>query len=132
MNMDLFEKEIKILRSLRHPNIVLFMGVAITEESRFIITELMLGKSLDAFIHGGTIKLDSDSLHNRISFEKKVELLNDVVKGMIYLHGLEPTIVHRDLKPSVCLRLRFNSCRTFYSIRTNNRVKCAILVQLRL
>jgi serine/threonine protein kinase len=106
MNMDLFEKEIKILRSLRHPNIVLFMGVAITEESRFIITELMLGKSLDALIHGGTIKIDSDySLHNRISFEKKVELLNDVVKGMIYLHGLEPTIVHRDLKPSVCLRL---------------------------
>jgi serine/threonine protein kinase len=54
----------------------------------------MQGGSLDVLLHK---KKKSRSL----SFEKKVELLLDVVKGMIYLHGLEPAIVHRDLKPNV-------------------------------
>jgi serine/threonine protein kinase len=61
----------------------------------------MHGKSLDSVIHQKSVQC-LDLLHNRLSFAKKSELLLDVVKGMIYLHGLDPTIIHRDLKPSVC------------------------------
>jgi serine/threonine protein kinase len=95
-----FDHEVKLLRSLRHPNIVLFMGVALNDESRFIVTELMHGKSLESLIHNKKHG-SKNYLHNSISFQRKVELLLDVVKGMLYLHGLQPTIVHRDLKPSV-------------------------------
>jgi serine/threonine protein kinase len=64
----------------------------------------MLGKSLHDLIHGRQSKrrIEQNYLHNAVSFEKKVELLLDVVKGMMYLHGLDPVIVHRDLKPNVC------------------------------
>jgi serine/threonine protein kinase len=37
-DMTEFEKEVKILRSLRHPNIVLFMGVALTVSQFLILT----------------------------------------------------------------------------------------------
>jgi serine/threonine protein kinase len=94
-----YGNEVKILRSLRHPNIVLFMGVSITETTRVIVTELMPGASLDKLIHKQVKK--KQAFHNALTFTKKVELLLDVVKGMIYLHGLQPAIVHRDLKPSV-------------------------------
>jgi hypothetical protein len=94
-----FEHEVKILRALRHPNIVLFMGVALNSDQRFIVTELMSGKSLDRIVHkkSSSKKL----LHNALRFKKKVSLLLDVVKGMLYLHSSTPAIIHRDLKPSV-------------------------------
>lgn len=95
-----FEHEVKILRSLRHPNIVLFMGVALNAENRYIVTELM-HKSLEWLIHSKK-NMNTYTLHNSITFEKKLELLLDVIKGMLYLHSLQPVIVHRDLKPSVC------------------------------
>jgi serine/threonine protein kinase len=71
----------------------------IQDESRFIVTELMLGKSLEHLIHKKVKQ--TQYLHNSISFKEKITLLIDVVKGMLYLHGLQPAIVHRDLKPSV-------------------------------
>jgi serine/threonine protein kinase len=37
-DMTEFEKEVKILRSLRHPNIVLFMGVALTVSQFLTLT----------------------------------------------------------------------------------------------
>jgi serine/threonine protein kinase len=75
------------------------MGVAMTETTRLIVTELMHGASLDILVHKKVRK--TRLFHNVISFSKKIELLMDVIKGMLYLHGLNPPIVHRDLKPSV-------------------------------
>jgi serine/threonine protein kinase len=62
---------------------------------------MMHGKSLDHLIHKQERKNVNDGLHKAITFSKKLELLLDVVKGMMYLHSLQPVIVHRDLKPSV-------------------------------
>lgn len=75
------------------------MGVLITDTTQVIVTELMPEASLDKLIHKQVKK--KQIFHNALPFTKKVELLLDVVKGMIYLHGLQPAIVHRDLKPSV-------------------------------
>lgn len=63
----------------------------------------MHGKSLDYLIHKKVNKqVDAQELHVNLSFKRKVELLLDVVRGMLYLHGLQPPVVHRDLKPNVC------------------------------
>jgi serine/threonine protein kinase len=80
----------------------------------------MHGGSLDTVIHK----------KRQISFERKIELLLDVVKGMIYLHGLEPAIVHRDLKPNVSVTTRTHN-RIFYSTRTIKYAKSVILVRPR-
>jgi serine/threonine protein kinase len=60
----------------------------------------MLGRSLESLLHKK--KTNENKLHVNLTFEKKLLLLLDVAKGMIYLHGLQPALVHRDLKPSVC------------------------------
>jgi serine/threonine protein kinase len=96
---EVFEHEVQILRSLRHPNIVLFMGVSINDTKRFIVTELMPGKSLDIMIHKHSKRI-TNKYHNALTFDRKVDLLLDVIRGMQYLHSLQPAIVHRDLKPS--------------------------------
>ena len=67
----------------------------------------MPGKSLDNLIHKKSSKsLETNDLHVNLSFKRKVELLLDVVKGMLYLHGLQPPVVHRDLKPNVSVLKR--------------------------
>jgi serine/threonine protein kinase len=38
--------------------------------------------------------------HRVVTFKHKLEILLQVVGGMIYLHSLTPPILHRDLKPS--------------------------------
>ncbi|KAL0488734.1 hypothetical protein AKO1_015812 [Acrasis kona] len=98
-NLDEFESEVLILLQLRHPNILLFMGVCINEHYKFIITEFCPGGSLEDLIHCSK-KKKSSHLHSSISFTKKCSLLTDVANGMTYLHGMDPPIIHRDLKPS--------------------------------
>lgn len=97
---DDFENEVKILKSLRHPNIVLFMGVCSHNNSQFIITELMNGGSLASYIKAQNYARATATLHQQISFSKKVQLLLDVCRGIVYLHSLTPVLCHRDLKPS--------------------------------
>ncbi|KAL0485476.1 serine/threonine-protein kinase/receptor [Acrasis kona] len=87
-----FEKEINILKSLHHPNIVQLVGLAKTSNNMMIVTDFMEGGSLDQFIKSKS-KVE-------LSFTKKVKLLADVAMGMTRLHHLDPPLVHRDLKPA--------------------------------
>jgi hypothetical protein len=84
-----FLREVQILKLLRHPNIVLFMGVCVQEDHKLIVTELMPGGSLETVLKT-----------RKLTFEDKLRLLLDVVRGMVYLHYLDPPMLHRDLKPS--------------------------------
>jgi serine/threonine protein kinase len=95
-NRNEFENEVRIMKSLRHPNVLLFMGACIMGDFRLIVTELM-GNSLESAIHSNKSQI---ALHGNLSFKKKVDLIMDIVRGMIYLHGLTPPVLHRDLKPS--------------------------------
>ncbi len=60
----------------------------------------MHGKSFESLLYNPKKKL-KNRYHNAISFVRKIELLKDVVVGMMYLHNQHPPIVHRDLKPNV-------------------------------
>eukprot|EP00727_Mastigamoeba_balamuthi_P002315 m51a1_g12080 putative serine threonine kinase (479) ;mRNA; f:391-2975 len=84
-------KEVFIMKSLRHPSLLLFMCYAMTEDSLIIVTEFMP--------HGSLLDLLSDKSMPINTF-LKLRILNDVAAGMAYLHGSNPPIIHRDLKSS--------------------------------
>ncbi|CAA7397100.1 unnamed protein product [Spirodela intermedia] len=86
-----FRREVAIMKSLRHPNIVLYMG-AVTEPSNLsIVTEYLSRGSLYRLLHrpGAREMLDE---------RRRLNMAYDVAKGMNYLHMRSPAIVHRDLK----------------------------------
>uniref|UniRef100_A0A7N0ZWQ7 non-specific serine/threonine protein kinase n=1 Tax=Kalanchoe fedtschenkoi TaxID=63787 RepID=A0A7N0ZWQ7_KALFE len=86
-----YRKEINIMRRLRHPNVLLFMGAVYSKERLAIITEYMPRGSLFKTLHKNSQMMD---------IKRRLRMALDVAKGMNYLHRLNPPIVHRDLKTS--------------------------------
>lgn len=83
-------KEVEIISDLKHPNIVLYMGMCITASRYTLITEYMENGSL------------YDQLHQKkkkFTEVEKIEIAYEIVKGMVYLHNMKK-ILHRDLKSS--------------------------------
>ncbi|KAL2345179.1 hypothetical protein Fmac_006464 [Flemingia macrophylla] len=86
-----FLREVAIMKSLRHPNIVLLMGAVTQPPHLSIVTEYLSRGSLYRLLHkpGATEMLDE---------RRRLSMAYDVAKGMNYLHKRNPPIVHRDLK----------------------------------
>ena len=91
-----FEREIEVMREIRHPNIVMFFGAGKLQEGTgeetsypFLVTE---------FMSRGTLKTVLDSSDVELSYTDKVRLASDAAKGMKYLHALSPPRIHRDMK----------------------------------
>jgi len=85
----LFWKETSIMKKIRHPKIVLFMGVARTDDYYYIMTEYMSKRSLDLVLKDQTILLDTRT---------RLRIAIDIAKGLNFLHSLNPPVLHRDLK----------------------------------
>ncbi|XP_042055626.1 probable serine/threonine-protein kinase SIS8 [Salvia splendens] len=86
-----YKKEIDIMRRLRHPNVLLFMGASCTKERIAFVTEYMNRGSLFKTLHRSNQVLD---------IRRRLRIALDVSTGMNYLHHRNPPIVHRDLKSS--------------------------------
>lgn len=86
-----FLREVAIMKSLRHPNIVLYMGAVTQPPNLSIVTEYLSRGSLYRLLHrhGAREILDE---------RRRLSMAFDVAKGMNYLHKRNPPIVHRDLK----------------------------------
>lgn len=86
-----FLREVSIMKRLRHPNIVLFMGAVTQPPNLSIVTEYLSRGSLYRLLHkpGAREMLDE---------RRRLSMAYDVAKGMNYLHKRNPPIVHRDLK----------------------------------
>ena len=86
-----FAKEIKFMQTMRHPNIVLFLGAGRTAppEQPFLVLE---------FTRRGSLRkvLDDDDIF--LSNRRKLDFAVDASKGMTFLHNLNPPRIHRDLK----------------------------------
>lgn len=80
-----FAKEIKILSSVNHPNIIKFVGVLVKDDHFFLVTELM-----DTDLSGILSQLDD---------RMRIQVTVDVISAVAYLHSFEPPVMHRDLKP---------------------------------
>jgi len=87
--LDEFNREINLLRSLRHPNILQFLGSCNIPPNVCLITEFMPRGDLHKIIHDKTVVMDK-------ALMKKIAL--DVSRGMLYLHSSNPFVIHRDLK----------------------------------
>ena len=76
------------MSELRHPNITLFLGVCFLPNCQLpvLLMERMDG-SLDDLL---------ESVPN-IPLTLKRSMLEDIVRGLLYLHQHNPQIVHRDL-----------------------------------
>eukprot|EP01101_Sappina_pedata_P013016 TRINITY_DN9327_c0_g1_i1.p1 TRINITY_DN9327_c0_g1~~TRINITY_DN9327_c0_g1_i1.p1 ORF type:complete len:1050 (-),score=229.93 TRINITY_DN9327_c0_g1_i1:59-3151(-) len=80
--------EIALLKTLRHPNCVLFLGF--TRTPNFcIVTEFMPRGCLYDLLHNPLCRLSSQNI---------MKVASSVALGMNYLHTQFPPITHRDLK----------------------------------
>ncbi|XP_010259069.1 PREDICTED: serine/threonine-protein kinase EDR1 isoform X2 [Nelumbo nucifera] len=87
--LDEFRSEVRIMRRLRHPNVVLFMGAVTRPPNLSIVTEFLPRGSLYRILHRPNCQIDE---------KRRIKMALDVAKGMNCLHTSTPTIVHRDLK----------------------------------
>ncbi|KAK6137524.1 hypothetical protein DH2020_028777 [Rehmannia glutinosa] len=91
VDLEARQAKIDIMRRLRHPNVLLFMGAVCTEEKLAMVTEYLTRGSLFRTLHRNNQSLD---------IRRRLRMAIDVARGMNYLHHRNPPIVHRDLKSS--------------------------------
>ncbi|XP_027357557.1 probable serine/threonine-protein kinase SIS8 isoform X2 [Abrus precatorius] len=88
-SLEEFKTEVKIMKRLRHPNVVLFMGAITRPPNLSIVTEFLPRGSLYRLLHRPNSQLDE---------RRRLKMALDTARGMNYLHNCTPVIVHRDLK----------------------------------
>ncbi|XP_066383164.1 uncharacterized protein, partial [Miscanthus floridulus] len=86
-----FRQEVYLMKKLRHPNILLFMGAVTSPQRLCIVTEFLPRGSLFRLLQKSATKLD---------VRRRVHMALDIARGMNYLHHSSPPIIHRDLKSS--------------------------------
>ncbi|WP_437188378.1 serine/threonine protein kinase [Planctomicrobium sp. SH668] len=83
-----FEREVEVLKTLKHPNIVRCFGGVCEDKRRFYAMELLEGGSLE----------DRLVACGRFPWEQTIEFGLQMCAALAYSH--EKGVVHRDVKPS--------------------------------
>jgi len=84
--------EVRVMRTLRHPNIVEYLGVAVIKRELCIVSEFMEGGTLDDYVQTHTKE------KKMVRMKKVLKFLKDISRGLSWLH--HRGIIHRDLKPT--------------------------------
>mmetsp|Transcript_6850 Transcript_6850/g.22194 ORF Transcript_6850/g.22194 Transcript_6850/m.22194 type:complete len:361 (-) Transcript_6850:287-1369(-) len=86
---ELFEREVKIMATLHHPNIVQFLGYSRTPDLTLVI-ELFPEGSVEQFV-------PREKPNHKLS----IRICLDMALAIEYLHSRQPSIIiHRDIKPA--------------------------------
>ncbi|MCL7047330.1 hypothetical protein MKW94_017413 [Papaver nudicaule] len=86
-----FKQEVLLMKRLRHPNVLLFMGAVTSPQHLCIVTEFLPRGSLFNLLRRKPPAL---------GWKRRVLMALDIARSMNYLHCYNPPIVHRDLKSS--------------------------------
>uniref|UniRef100_A0A914XWX3 Tyrosine-protein kinase n=1 Tax=Panagrolaimus superbus TaxID=310955 RepID=A0A914XWX3_9BILA len=84
--------EARVMRPLKHKNVVRCFGVAADIEPLMIVMELINGGALDVYLRCNT---------NKVSMEKRVNMAFDAALGLEFVHS--KNILHRDIAARNCL-----------------------------
>jgi len=88
-----FLKEVKVLRTSQHHNVLRFIGVLYRDGELNLVTE---------FIESGTLKeLINKVTPEEFTWPKRIGIARDISAGLAYLH--KRSITHRDLNSNNCL-----------------------------
>jgi len=89
----IFVKEVQVLKRLKHPNVLNFMGLLLDKDNQMCF--------LVDYIAGGTLKDIIHDLSIPLTWLQRLRYAKDIAAGMEYLHSCN--IIHRDLNSSNCL-----------------------------
>ena len=94
-----FVEECQLLSTLRHPNIVQFLGVAFGNGSRLpaLIMERLMTSLYDLLAPDPQPQSDAVTPLPFFSMALKCSVLHDAACGLAYLHDRSPPIIHRNL-----------------------------------
>lgn len=83
-----FEREMEILKKLKHPNIIKYYGGVSTPNQQFYAMEMIAGGGLDVMLQKS----------GRFTWEQTVNYAMQIAKALEYAHNAG--VIHRDLKPA--------------------------------
>ena len=98
--VELFMKECRQCSTLRHPNVIQFLGVYYPSEG---VGGVLQGRMrlpvmvMEMMVDNLTSLVDK---HEKIPVHIKFSIVHDVSLGLCYLHNHDPLIIHRDLSPN--------------------------------
>jgi serine/threonine protein kinase, bacterial len=87
---ELFEREAKILRTLRHPGIPQYQDFFWDNGQRYLAMELVHGQDLEQYIYQ----------HGTVSLQQAIQWMIQLCQILTYIHSQQPPLVHRDVKPA--------------------------------
>ncbi|XP_053399085.1 uncharacterized protein LOC123558283 [Mercenaria mercenaria] len=85
-----FAAEVSLLKELRHPRVVLLIGVCTSSKLPVMVLEYMSQGSLFSYLHNPECESLDHALYYQVS--------RDIALGMNYLHSHKPQVLHLDLK----------------------------------
>jgi len=88
--------EISILQSLRHPDLVMFLGACLEEKPIMFLTEYMPGGDLERYYQAQ--RKAKQGLY-RPDMLQLLSWARALFRALAFLHGMPRPIIHRDLKP---------------------------------
>src|SRR5438445_1057412 len=86
--LERFKREFTAIRQLQHPNVVGALGLGITDEVPYLVTEFVPGQNLEERL----------KVNERLTSSEAAAIFLQITEGLRYLHANQ--ILHRDIKPS--------------------------------
>jgi serine/threonine-protein kinase len=90
----LFEREARVLQTLRFPGIPALQAYFSTSERHYLVQD---------FVEGVTFQQELER-RERLPEGEVVDILEQALRILAYLHGLTPPVIHRDVKPANIMR----------------------------